>query len=637
MSVKEAITQTLIEEVSQRLADNKQVRRSLPEGGRIHIDRQLPFLCIYRQPEDSEDRGTEGLVTGEASYIVAPAGTRHHKRLAELVRGVVAKLNDLFGGVLVVEVWAKPDSGQETNPRVVAAVPTFEVTAPGANRLDSTVEMLVRHLNRIKVLKHPVEVNVERGERTRPPGMKALLPKQETRGIRYSKIGIAVPPVYRDESRDGETQHFPMLHSSFRRKFSLALRRTFFEFASRQTSIQPPHYHVLGRRAVVRAVWEVDAKLAEVSNAFDYLLSVTPINTHEAWNEFKRSKFETVPEFHYLPLPFDPYQLKRNLYKIRMERVEDPALATMFREKQDELDRKITMLRDRNTPRFVLGSQQLFGRVDNSLLKLAEGILTHVNESRRKGKRRQVAAKEFAALAEKEFAVYKSVDPDFTAKAVVSSKVAGVMVSRGQLLVSKDTTVPEDRVDALLQHEVGTHLVTYYNGKSQPFRQLYSGLAGYEELQEGLAVLSEYLVGGLSTFRIRQLAGRVVAARMLTDGASFVETFRALDHTWEFNQRTAYNITMRIYRGGGLTKDAVYLRGFQKMIDYVRKDGDLEPLFVGKMAINHIPIILELQHRKVLKPVPVRPRYMERADALQRLKELRESKTSIVELIRQSM
>ena len=636
MSRQESITQALIAEVSQRLADNKQVRRTLPEGGRIHIDRQLPFLCIYRQPEDAEDRGTEGLVTGEASYIVAPAGARHHKRLAELVRGVVAKLNDLFGGVLVVEVWAKPDSGQETDPRVVGAVPTFEVTAPGANRLDTTMEMLVRHLSRIKVLKHPVEVNVERGERTRPPEMKALLPKQETRGIRYSKIGIAVPPVYRDESRDGEPQHFPMLHRSFRRNFSLALRRTYFEFASKQTSIQPPHYHVLGRRAVVRAVWEVDEKLAGVSNAFDYLLSVTPINTHEAWNEFKRSKFETAPEFHYLPLPFDPYRLKRNLYDIRLERVEDPALATMFRDKQDELDRKITMLRDRNTPRFVLGSQQLFGEVSDPLLKLAVDILTHVVESRKKGKRRQVAAKEFAARAEEEFAVYKSADPGFAAKAVVTTKVAGVMVSRGQLLVSKDATVPEDRVDALLQHEVGTHLVTYYNGKSQPFRQLYSGLAGYEELQEGLAVLAEYLVGGLSAFRIRQLAGRVVAARMLTDGASFVETFRALDHTWDFNQKTAYNITMRIYRGGGLTKDAVYLRGFQQIIDYVRSDGDLEPLFVGKMAINHIPVIRELQHRRVLKPPPVRPRYMERDDALRRLAELRESKTSIVDLIGKS-
>jgi len=47
-------------------------------------------------------------------------------------------------------------------------------------------------------------------------------------------------------------------------------------------------------------------------------------------------------------------------------------------------------------------------------------------------------------------------------------------------------------------------------------------------------VLSEYLVGGLSPARMRQLAARVVTVRQLTDGASFVDTFRVLDQTFEF-------------------------------------------------------------------------------------------------------
>ena len=110
---------------------------------------------------------------------------------------------------------------------------------------------------------------------------------------------------------------------------------------------------------------------------------------------------------------------------------------------------------------------------------------------------------------------------------------------------------------------------------------------------------------------MRQLAARVVAVRHLTDGASFVETFRSLDRDYEFNQRTAYNITMRVYRGGGLTKDAVYLRGLEAILRYVQKGGDLNPLLVGKMAIEHIPIIKELQYRNVLKPAPIVPRYLQ--------------------------
>ncbi len=87
---------------------------------------------------------------------------------------------------------------------------------------------------------------------------------------------------------------------------------------------------------------------------------------------------------------------------------------------------------------------------------------------------------------------------------------AGLMVSGDQLLIGGRTRIPRRRVEALLQHEIGTHLITRYNGHHQPFRQLEVGLAGYDGFQEGLAVLAEYLVGGLSRFRMRVLAARVV-------------------------------------------------------------------------------------------------------------------------------
>ena len=81
------------------------------------------------------------------------------------------------------------------------------------------------------------------------------------------------------------------------------------------------------------------------------------------------------------------------------------------------------------------------------------------------------------------------------------------MVSNGNLLIGRKAKIPASRVDALVQHEVGTHLLTYFNGRAQPFQMLYTGLAGYEEMQEGIAVLSEYLVDGLSVPRLRLLAG----------------------------------------------------------------------------------------------------------------------------------
>ncbi len=60
------------------------------------------------------------------------------------------------------------------------------------------------------------------------------------------------------------------------------------------------------------------------------------------------------------------------------------------------------------------------------------------------------------------------------------------------------------------KHEVGTHILTYCNGLRQPIRQLRVGLAQNDQLQEGLAVFSEYLVGGLNNDRLRLIAARVI-------------------------------------------------------------------------------------------------------------------------------
>lgn len=627
---KREISAALIDTVCQRIAQNKRVRRTLPDRGRLHIDRQLPFLCVYRQPPDRSDVGTERLVQGEASYLIAPGAAKFRASVAELVRRVVKTLSAEFGAFLIVEIWAAPDGGKANDAAVPTVLPTFRVHAPASIGLTRTLEALEKRLKRIKVLKQGVEVVVLRDGKNHPPEMRPLLKAPEARALNCSVIGLAVPPVYR---KPDSPREFPLLSHALKHSLSLALRQAYFDFSRSRTTHRPPHYHSLGRKAVVKAVWEIDRQLAMVSNQFDYLIQLTPVNSNDAWKQFQRERFEKTPEFHYRPLPVDPAILKRELYKIAIERVEDPALQRLFQEKQEELELKLTMLRDRDTRRFLPESVTLFGGVSDKLLELATGLLDGLPATSRGKKSKEVNAAEFAAIAEKEFEFYRQSYPGFNAKTHVAKDVSGLIVSRGKLMINSSLTVPMSRVEALMAHEVGTHLLTYYNGRAQPFQQLYSGLAGYEELQEGLAVLAEYLVDGLTAGRMRQLAGRVVAVRHLTDGASFVETFRTLDRNYEFTQRTAYNITMRVYRGGGLTKDAVYLRGLEGILRYVRKGGDLNPLLVGKMAVDHIPTIKELQYRKVLTPAPVVPRYMQSPASLERLEALRYGGGSVLNLV----
>ena len=306
-----------------------------------------------------------------------------------------------------------------------------------------------------------------------------------------------------------------------------ALEQASFAFVRARKTLRPAHLHAPGRRSVVKTVLDIDRQLAEIDRSFDLLLQATPVNAESAWREFRRSRFEKPPEFHYRPLSIDPTLMKRQLYLIPVERIEDPTLSYLFRQKQDELDRQITLLSDVDSPRFLQESLQVYGGVSEWLLEHAQELLDRVpTSSSDKGKGSQLTALEFAKRAQEELGYYQRRRSDFAVKVSVRDDMfAGLMVSGDRLLIGGRTRIPRRRVDALLQHEIGTHLITRYNGHHQPFRQLEVGLAGYDGLQEGLAVLAEYLVGGLSRFRMRVLAARVVGAHLMLDGASFIDTF----------------------------------------------------------------------------------------------------------------
>ena len=184
---------------------------------------------------------------------------------------------------------------------------------------------------------------------------------------------------------------------------------------------------------------------------------------------------------------------------------------------------------------------------------------------------------------------------------------------------------------ALLQHEIGTHVVTFVNGKNQPLRLFAAGLAGYEETQEGLAVLAEHLVGGLSAARLRQVAARTVAVHQMVEGASFADVHRVLIG-YGVPQVPAFTIAARVFRSGGLTKDAVYMRGLIDLISHLTAGGNLEVLWLGKMALADAPLVEQLMSRGLLHEPVLRPRYLDDPAAQARLRQAG-AVASLVDLI----
>lgn len=364
-----------------------------------------------------------------------------------------------------------------------------------------------------------------------------------------------------------------------------------------------------------RSDHEIDAQLCELSRGYQFLLGVTPTNADTIRDEFAAGRLGE-PTFDYRPLPADPADLKAALSEVDVSRVEDPALSSLLRSKQHEIELQLDMLLARDTPTFLTLSIELYGAITPTLREQAEAVLNDVPVP--SPQEHVINAEEFLALANEELNHYRSVAPDVDVDVTVRDDVVGVMVSGSTLLIGTDLTVAGQRAYALLQHEVGTHLVTQINGAHQPITCLGSGLAGYDETQEGLAVLAEIATGGFTADRLRQLAARVLTAHRRVEGASFVESFEALVDSG-FQRRAAFNTTMRAYRSGGMTKDAIYLRGLLDLLSHLKGGGSADLLWRGKFSLHDLPLIEDLDDRGIVSPALVRPRYLEDSSCRDRL------------------
>ena len=359
----------------------------------------------------------------------------------------------------------------------------------------------------------------------------------------------------------------------------------------------------------------IDHEIAQLSSRMRFLLEVTPLNTKEARAAYEDQGLDQ-PDFSYRAFDTEPDVLAARLRKIDVSAVEDPTLQHLLRAKHREMELQVELLRARDTEDFLGLSIELYGGVSPSLREQAEGVLAALPGSESPGE--SLGAEDFLTMANEEIERYREQDPDIEMHAEIRPDVSGVMVSGDTLLVSPEAHVQQRRAMALIHHEVGTHLVTQVNGMAQPIKVLGTGLAGYDETQEGLAVLGEVACGGLTAFRLRQLAGRVLTVHRRVAGATFREAHQALVHAG-FPEGSAFTTAMRVYRGGGLTKDAIYLRGLVDLLTHVREGGSLDLLFRGKFSLRDLPLVRELDDRGILRPARISPRHLGEATAKERL------------------
>lgn len=600
-----------VERMLAAVAGDKPVREEFSEGGRLHVDRPLPFLCVHLG-EGREQPAARDVAAANASYLIAPDA----EAALPLVEALAAAMAARFGAFLLLDV------GELARDRFLSEdapfLPPFEITVSATRRpgTGAARDAFVAGIEGVEARFRTPRVAARAAGKDPAARLAARMPDVACLTVRFA-------PIYRVPESEAT---YPDLRNRVVANIFDAGLRAVAAFAEATGGLDaPPTHRALGRRAFVDAVGRADRAIDEVASSFDFLLAVTPINAAAAWREFDAGGRSRAPRFLYRPLTVAPDAEKRKLFSVSLDHFEDPVLFDLYREKQQELDLQLSMLLARETPRFVEIGRALYGPVEPPLLAAAQAILAGARQAAGDGEADRIVdavglAREAAAMIE----AYRRADPGFTAAVELRDDLPpGMMVVDDRLLVASGTAMARGRVGALLSHEVGVHLLTWFNGSAQGLRLFRSGLAGYEGMQEGLAVFAEYLAGGMTPARLRLIAARVVACAAMLDGATFPETFRLLARDHGFSPATAFNVALRLHRGGGLAKDAIYLRGLLQVLAHLRGGGPLDPFWMGKIAASHFAVMQELSLRGLLKPPRLRPAFLSHPKAAPRLERAR--------------
>ena len=600
-----------LQDVVACLEAGKSVRQDFGDGERLHIDRPLPFLCVHVTGGNAHDAARDA-ASANASYLICH--DRDHA--TAIIRVVGDALQRRFGAVILLDIDELERDALLSDD--VPYLPPFEVTisaTQGDAAAGAAEAFATAAASREAKFRTP---HIERRRAEDDP--HARLAALE---MPFAVLTVRFAPIYR---QPGSERIYPGLKERLVANMFDAGLQAFAAFIVATQTAGVSSHRALGRKAFVDAVSRADRSIDEVAASFDFLLAVTPINADAAWQAFQADPGR-APTLLYRPLTVEVEAEKRKLFTIAFDRFEDPVLYQLYREKQQELDLQLSMMSARETPRFIEFGRALYGPVAPALVTIAENILQQLATRHPPGEAGTSEIADCYAVArraEAMIAAYRSVHADFDAVVELRDDLPpGLMVSGPRLLISRDTRMDAGRVEALLSHEVGVHLLTYFTGSAQGLRLFRSGLAGYEGMQEGLAVFAEFLSGGMTVDRLRLIAARTVACAAMLDNATFSDTFRMLVDDHQFKDAAAFNIVLRLYRGGGLAKDAIYLRGLLDVLAHMQAGGALEPFWMGKIAAGHFPVMQELAARGLLGSPAVRPLFLDTPAAKLRLKHAR--------------
>lgn len=352
------------------------------------------------------------------------------------------------------------------------------------------------------------------------------------------------------------------------------------------------------REPIPPAVHAIDTQLHDLVSPIDILVAVSPLNYREQKQLFFQHQYSREPEFAYRSHDIDAFILKRNLFNLPLEKITDDDLRQLYLDVVDSYIDKVDQYKSIGNDEFLYDSLRYYGEPSEKDIRNAHFIL-HLPEQYDVEESEALLNAEEIKLILTQFADQESYEYQLK---IDDNMIAKALVSGTTVKINSTAQISKTETMALAHHELGVHLVTTLNGRSQPLQILSLGSPVNAMTQEGLAILAEYQAGYMTVKRLKILALRVLAVESLIKDKNFRTTFMLLKEGYLLDDDTAFTITARVYRGGGLTKDYLYLQGFHQMLNAQETAKNFTNLLTGKISLDHLPLITRLIDKGILLP-----------------------------------
>lgn len=509
-----------------------------------------------------------------------------HKNYYKVTHALVQKLEELYDGCVVYDVhsynWQRWDR----------KVPLFNI---GCERIDSKFQEVVDHWN--EELDQIVVKGIDSGSAINDVffGRGYNLEYITKNFDKTLVLATEVKKVYCDESTGVE---YPKVAKELQHKMKKAILNNANFFSQYHTNWKHKKAIHLLDKQIDPAISKVDKGLYSLLKNFELLAFVNPINTRTEFNRFERNKYAVLPKFKYAPIQINPFELKQEISRLRTQDIIDVSIRHMYESVINSYFDKIDLLGSLDSKKFLYNSLRYFGRPSKNDLRNAQYLLhlpPHPQEPKRGPSIGADKAMEDFAEALENYGIKCKIE---TNRKVISQVM--VLNSKKTILFRPDAKFTRSQINALIEHEIGVHMVTTMNSNAEKLKIFSLGMPKNTMTQEGLALLSEYMSGNLSIRRMRRIAHRVIVTDMMCSGADFIECFNYL-RDQGIAPNDAFTVVTRIFRGGGFTKDFLYLRGFVKLYKFWNDGNDLTPLLVGKTSLEFYDTIWEMIDRKMVE------------------------------------